>query len=120
MSGDRVADSSSRGTLERAAYWYVRVQDGSLDAVERRRFLSWYRGSPENRREFHQLDVIWGLAPALSELETLEPLLEYTFNWRMSDAWRDSVCPILRLALPSRSMAHVIGRFDAAVPAFLL
>lgn len=109
-----------------AARWFVRIQAGALDDIDRLRFREWLQAHPLHRIEYDKLDLIWVMAPSAEDLAAFETSMRRaaTFSWRLTDAWRDAVCPSALAsslaAIAAQSTAPMVARFSTAVPAFLL
>ncbi|AZE66333.1 FecR family protein [Pseudomonas synxantha] len=52
---------------DEAAQWFVRLQDGPLNAEERQRFDAWQSQAPEHQYEIDVLQGLWGAADLLPQ-----------------------------------------------------
>ena len=52
---------------DEAAQWFVRLQDGPLNAEERQRFEAWRAEQPEHQYEFDVLQGLWSATDLLPQ-----------------------------------------------------
>lgn len=111
-----------KACAEQAAMWFVRTQSRLLSEAEQSEFKAWLEQSPNNRREFDHMSVLWHCAPSAEALE--EPRQQQAdpvrFSWRASEAWRSAVCPTIQRLTGMPAVEDMFNRNASATPAFLL
>ncbi|MBC3257825.1 FecR family protein [Pseudomonas paralactis] len=86
---------------DEAAQWFVRLQDGPLNAEERQRFDAWRAEQPEHQYEFDVLQGLWSATDLLSQ-----PRLQALCD---APAERPRRAAVLRYAVAASVVAIAVG-----------
>lgn len=118
---DQLDDKGGTSAADQALHWFMRLQACPLDEVSQAEFKAWLVASPEHRRQFNKLDIIWHCAPTLEEIEADRAAPErQVFAWNRSDAWRSAVCPVMQRLANLRGVTDMVNFSASASPVFLL